>query len=146
MTCRSYLICPNPQTCDDAFEWVEKRESDAEREMISKKQGSEGKKTQQVERGLEADDLNQESKGFVLPPCDLFNEARRPFVDTSPSLTEVSHILSQSKVFLDCSQVLRLPYPKSSLLPSVTRILQVKITVFHLVQQRSTFGQMIFNS
>jgi len=80
-------------------------------EMISKKQGSEGKKTQ-VERGLEADDLNQDSKGFVLPTCDLFNEARRPLVDTSPSLTEV----------------LRLPYPKSSLLPSVTRILQATMS------------------
>merc|ERR1712192_128527 len=80
-------------------------------EMIRKKQGSEGKKTQ-VERGLEADDLNQDSRGFVLPTCDLFNEARRPLVDTSPSLTEV----------------LRLPYPKSSLLPSVTRILQATMS------------------
>ena len=93
MTCRAYLICPNPQTCDDAFEWVEKRESDAEREMTSEKRGSEGKKTQ-VERGLEAEELNQGSKGFVLPPCDLFNDERVSNVNTSPSLTEVSHILS----------------------------------------------------
>ena len=25
---RYYLICPNPQTCEDAFEWVEPKESD----------------------------------------------------------------------------------------------------------------------
>ena len=31
-----------------------------------------------------------------------------------------------------CSQVLRLPYPKSSLLPSVTKILQVMITFWRL--------------
>ena len=95
--CRAYLICPNPQTCDDAFEWVEKRESDEEREMTRGKRGSEGNKAK-VEKELEAEEVNQDSKGFVLPPCDLFNDERGSLVDTSPSLTEVSHILSWSKV------------------------------------------------
>jgi len=108
---RAYLICPNPQTCDDAFEWVEKRESDEEREMTRGKRGSEGNKAK-VEKELEAEEVNQDSKGFVLPPCDLFNDERGSLVDTSPSLTEV----------------LRLPYPKSSLLPSVTRILQATMS------------------
>ena len=84
------MVCPNPQTCDGAFEWVEERESDTEREMIRKHRESEGRRIQEEEEGLEAEELNQDIRGFVLPPCDLFNEARWSRTDTSPTLTEVS--------------------------------------------------------
>jgi len=111
---RTYLVCPNPQTCDGAFEWVEKSESEAEaeRELIRKHRESEGRRIQEEEGGSDEEELNQDIRGFVLPSCDLFNDARCSSVDTSPTLTEV----------------LRLPYPKSSLLPSVTRILQATMS------------------
>ena len=34
---RYYLICPNPQTCEDAFEWVEPKESDFDWKLAIKK-------------------------------------------------------------------------------------------------------------
>ena len=40
---RHYLVCPNPQTCDDAFEWVEPRESDFERKKQEAVSGGKGK-------------------------------------------------------------------------------------------------------
>ena len=90
------MVCPNPQTCDGAFEWVEERESEseaeAERELIRRHRESEGRRIQEEEGGFEEEELNQDIRGFVLPPCDLFNDARWSSVDTSPTLTEVCRL------------------------------------------------------
>jgi len=111
---RHYLVCPNPQTCDDAFEWVEPRESDFERkeqEAVSGGKGKEMGNNQDSDEDYE-EEQQDDLRGFVPPACDLFNEARWSNVDKTPSLTEV----------------LRLPYPKSSSHPSVTRILQATMS------------------
>ena len=100
MIYRTYLVCPNPQTCDGAFEWVEKSESEAEaeRELIRKHRESEGRRIQEEEGGSDEEELNQDIRGFVLPSCDLFNDARCSSVDTSPTLTEVCCLLSKGYV------------------------------------------------
>ena len=113
---RAYLICPNPQTCDSAFEWVEERESDIERESARREEELERKKKEmrrvREDEELDAEELKEDIRGFVLPACELFNDARWSLAERSPNVTEV----------------LRLPYPKSSLLPSVTRILQATMS------------------
>ena len=92
------MVCPNPQTCSDAFEWVEERESETERELIRRHRESEGRRIQEEEGGFEEEELNQDIRGFVLPSCDLFNDARWSSVDTSPTLTEVCCHLCKCKV------------------------------------------------
>ena len=110
------MICPNPQTCDSAFEWVEERESDIERESARREEELERKKKEmrrvREDEELDAEELKEDIRGFVLPACELFNDARWSLAERSPNVTEV----------------LRLPYPKSSLLPSVTRILQATMS------------------
>ena len=75
---RHYLVCPNPQTCDDAFEWVEPRESDFERKEQEAVSGGKGKEmgNNQDSDGDYEEELQDDLRGFVPPACDLFNEAR----------------------------------------------------------------------
>ena len=75
---RHYLVCPNPQTCDDAFEWVEPRESDFERKKQEAVSGGKGK---EMGNNQDSDEDYEEEQqddllSLVPPACDLFNEAR----------------------------------------------------------------------
>ena len=76
---RHYLVCPNPQTCDDAFEWVEPRESDFEKKKQEAVSG--GGKGKEMGKNQDSDEDYEEEQqddllSLVPPACDLFNEAR----------------------------------------------------------------------
>ena len=77
---RHYLVCPNPQICDDAFEWVEPKETDFERKKQEAVSGGKGK---EMGNNQDSDEDYEEEEGqqgdllsLVPPACDLFNEAR----------------------------------------------------------------------
>ena len=74
------MVCPNPQTCDDAFEWVEPRESDFERKKQEALSGGKEKEmgnNQDSDEDYEEEEEQQDDLLSLVPPaCDLFNEAR----------------------------------------------------------------------